>query len=132
MGLRDMAPNRSSGVAYYMKLSQHFSRVEFTCGCGCGYNTVDAELIEILEEVRRHFSSPISINSAARCHKHNKKVGGKPSSQHLLGKAADIAVKGVDSSDVADYAEILLRGRGGIGRYNTFTHIDVRESCARW
>ena len=121
-----------------MKLSQHFFRVEFTCGCGCGYDTVDAELLGILEKIRTYFSrinfhsTELTINSAARCQKHNKKVGGMPSSQHLLGKAADIAVKGVDSSDVSDYAEILLRGRGGIGRYNTFTHIDVRESCARW
>ena len=32
---------------------------------------------------------------------------------------------------VADYAETLLT-EGGIGIYNTFTHIDVRSVKSRW
>jgi uncharacterized protein YcbK (DUF882 family) len=57
-------------------------------------------------------------------------VGGARGSQHLYGRAADIVVKGVKPSVVADYCEAI--GMGGIGRYTTFTHIDVRDKKARW
>ena len=50
---------------------------------------------------------------------------------HLYGKAADIKVQGIAPSEVAKYAETLL-DEGGIGIYNTFTHIDVRSTKSRW
>ena len=62
----------------------------------------------------------------------NEKIGGAKASQHVLGTAADITVSGVSPSAVAAYAETLLPGAGGIGRYANFTHIDVREQKARW
>lgn len=31
-----------------------------------------------------------------------------------------------------DLAEDILDGKGGLGRYATFTHIDVRKGKARW
>jgi len=46
--------------------------------------------------------------------------------------AADITVTGVDPEKVADYAEELLGNTGGVGRYDSFTHIDVREKKSRW
>jgi uncharacterized protein YcbK (DUF882 family) len=51
---------------------------------------------------------------------------------HLYGMAADIKLSGVSPKKVAEYAEKLLPGRGGIGIYDTFTHIDVRATKARW
>ena len=33
---------------------------------------------------------------------------------------------------MADYAEQLLGDHGGVGRYGTFTHIDVRADKSRW
>ena len=64
------------------------------------------------------------------------------SSQHLLGRAADFYVEGVDVATVADYAETLLPGRGGIGRYpkdakhstrkTGWVHIDTRANKSRW
>ena len=52
--------------------------------------------------------------------------------QHLYGMAADIKVSEVTPKKVADYEETLLQGTGGIGIYDTFTHIDVRTTKARW
>ena len=113
-------------------ISQHFSRFEFVCHCGCGFDTVDSELLELLEKIRVHFGSPLVINSAARCLKHNRSIGSRDTSQHVQGKAADIAVKGVAPEKVADYVELFQPDRGGIGRYRGFTHVDVRDSKARW
>jgi len=115
-----------------MKISPHFSRSEFACGCGCGFDTVDYELLNLLEAIRIHFDSPLIVNSGARCEQWNKKIGGYPKSQHLKAKAADIVVHGVPSSEVAAFAEAVLGERGGIGRYETFTHVDVRAEWARW
>jgi uncharacterized protein YcbK (DUF882 family) len=115
-------------------LSEHFDRSEFRCRCGCGWDTVDAELIRVLEDLRRCLMDrPITINSGCRCKMHNALVGGSPKSQHILGKAADIRVVGLDPSVVAECLEDKYPDRYGIGRYISFTHIDVRGGPpARW
>jgi uncharacterized protein YcbK (DUF882 family) len=46
--------------------------------------------------------------------------------------AADIVVKGVTPREVAAYANTLMPYTGGIGIYNTFTHVDVRTAKSRW
>ena len=84
------------------------------------------------------YTSPAAIRTAA----HNAAVGGSKSSQHLLGRAADFYVEGVDVATVAAYAEALLPGRGGIGRYpkdakhpkrsTGWVHIDTRANKSRW
>ena len=112
-------------------ISAHFNRSEFACRCGCGFDTVDTVLLEKLEIIRNHFDVPIKINSGCRCEAHNKAVGGSKNSKHLYGRAADIVVSGVPSSQVADYAEAISE-TGGIGRYESFTHIDSRTGTARW
>lgn len=114
-------------------LSPHFSRSEFACPCGCGFDTVDAELIAVLEKARAYFNAPISINSGCRCATHNATLPNSArSSQHLRGKAADIQIKDIDPNTVADYFEQTYPNAYGIGRYNTFTHIDVRDGKSRW
>lgn len=111
-------------------LSQHFTRAEFACRCGCGFDTVDADLLALLENVRDHFAVPVTINCGCRCPEHNRAVGGEPQSQHMRGRAADIVVRGVDPQAVADYVDTL--GAAGVGRYATFTHVDTRSGRARW
>lgn len=114
-------------------LTTNFSRSEFACGCGCGFDTVDAELLGALERIRDFFGAPVAVTSACRCPAHNAaiKPPGSENSQHLSGRAADIKVKDVPAHEVADYAESL--GLNGVGRYMTFTHIDTRSvGPARW
>ena len=114
-----------------MSISKYFKREEFACECGCGFDTVDVSTLKVLELVREYFGVPVVINSGCRCAAHNKYIGGAKKSQHVFGRAADIVVKGVSPSAVADYIETIMLG-GGIGRYNTFTHIDTRTKPARW
>jgi uncharacterized protein YcbK (DUF882 family) len=113
-------------------ISEHFSRKEFACRCGCGFDTADAELVRVLEELRAHFQRPVSVTSGSRCRDYNKKIGGASRSQHTLGKAADISVTGVVPKDVYLYLDKGYPDRYGLGDGTYFTHIDVRTEKARW
>lgn len=114
------------------QLSPHFHRREFACRCGCGFDTVDAGTLAVLERVRTHFGQPVTITSGCRCAAHNRAVGGATHSQHRLGRAADIQVRGVTPATVADFiAEAVPTA--SLGRYATFTHVDTRSTGpARW
>lgn len=115
------------------KISEHFHRSEFACKCGCGFDTVDADLLKILESVRAHFDAPVTINSSCRCRIHNQMIGGSENSQHLFGRAADIVVKNKSPKEVIEFLESFMKGIGGIGSYETFTHVDTRTNGpARW
>ena len=114
------------------KLSKDFRVREFRCKNGADPIFIDTALVELLQKIRDHFGAPITINSAYRTPEYNKKIGGSTYSQHQYGKAADIVVKGVKPSDVAAYAEQLMPSYGGVGRYATFVHVDVRDEKSRW
>ncbi len=123
-----------------MKLTANFSLSEFECKCGCEmpddvFDNVK-ELAKSLQILRDKIKKPIKVNSSYRCLSHNKNIGSKSTSQHVLGKAADIVVKELKPNEVADIAEQLMdKGlfkMGGVGRYNTFTHVDIRGKKARW
>jgi len=123
-----------------MKITENFNLSEFQCKCGCKMPyTVEKNIIELadnLQILRDHLNKPINPTNGFRCDTHNKSVGGVKNSQHILGKAADIKVKGVSTDEIADAIEHLMEiGKfkmGGVGRYNNFTHVDIRGSKARW
>lgn len=111
------------------QLSQNFYRSEFACPC-CGFNTVDSELVDILQDIREFFDKPVEVTSGCRCPSHNKKVGGGKKSQHLFGRAADIQVQDVAPHVVQEYCHQI--DVPGLGCYDDFTHIDTRTGFARW
>ena len=111
-----------------VKLSNNFRVREFRCKNGSDKILIADELVKLLQKIRDHYGKPITINSAYRTPAYNKKVGGAKYSQHVQGKAADIVISGVTPYEVAKYAESL--GAGGIGLYNSFTHVDVRPARA--
>ncbi len=115
-----------------MKISEHFSREEFACKCGCGFATVDVDLLELLELIRVRFNKPVTINSACRCEIHNTAVGGSYGSKHKQGIAADIVVRDTGSYDVYKFVDNHALNKYGIGLYTGFTHVDVRQNKARW
>ena len=115
------------------QLSYHFHRDEFACKCGCGFNTVDSELITVLETIRAQFKKPVVITSGCRCFKHNTKSGGSDNSQHIYGRAADFKIEGVAPAEVARFVDELWPNQYGLGVYSSWTHIDTRtKGPARW
>jgi len=109
-------------------VSVNFSRSEFACKCGCGFEVVDVQLLKLLEIIRKRYNSPIKINSACRCEPHNESVGGAKGSKHKLGIAADIVVKGVTPSEVFRFVDKFMPNSYGVKAYKPFTHVDVRKT----
>ncbi len=123
-----------------MQLTKNFNLSEFQCKCGCDMpefvkKNVE-QLAKDLQVIRDKVGVGFTPNSAYRCAEHNASIGGVKSSQHLKGKAADINIKGIEPSEVADLVEDLMKTeaitKGGVGRYNSFTHVDIRGNNARW
>jgi len=114
------------------KVSENFNRAEFACHCGCGFATVDIELVKLLELIRIQFRQPVTINSACRCELHNTAVGGSYGSKHKQGIAADIVVKNTSPNEVYNFVDNHAPDKYGIGLYDNFTHVDVRIKKARW
>lgn len=115
-----------------IKVAPNFRAQEFGCngiGC-CTEGKIDEKLVNILQQIRDHFGEPVYITSAYRCPKHNERVGGALGSYHTYGQAADIQVKDTTPAEVAKYAESI--GVLGIGLYETFVHIDTRNTKSFW
>lgn len=115
------------------QISEHFKVKEFAQkDYQCDKILIESELVKVLEDVRTHFNMPVIITSGYRTPEYNKKIGGVKNSQHTKGTAADIKVKTVLASEVQRYLNRKYPDKYGIGRYENFTHIDVREKKARW
>ena len=114
------------------KLSANFTVKEFACKDGSDAVLTAPRLVMVLQSIRSHFAAPVVIHSAYRTPQYNAKVGGVAHSQHCYGTAADISVKGQKPAAVAAYARELMPDWGGVGVYDSFCHIDVREAKADW
>ena len=110
------------------KQVKHFKVREFACR-HCGQVRLNIDLLLKLEQLRTK-TGPLVINSGYRCPTHNKNINGAKNSQHIQGRAADIRATNMTPNIVATYAEQV--GFDGIGKYQNFTHVDVRGYKARW
>ncbi|WP_115629377.1 D-Ala-D-Ala carboxypeptidase family metallohydrolase [Buttiauxella agrestis] len=113
-------------------ISQHFYRHDFACPCGCGFADISKELVSLLERVYQYFERPVYVQLGCCCTYYNKAHGGEYATQHLLGAAADILVNTIAPDAVADYLENAYPKEYGIGRGESYTHIDVRPLPKRW
>lgn len=138
MSIREYSMTRDST----RQLSPSFRVREFACK-GSDVVLIDDELVVLLQCIREHFGKPVHITSGYRTAAYNATLpGASKNSQHIQGRAADFWVEGVPVATVAAYAEKLLPGRGGIGRYpkdaahptrkTGWVHVDTRPNKSRW
>lgn len=115
-------------------LSENFSRSEFACHCGCGFDTVDAELLRVLQyDIRNYYGQPVTVISGCRCFAYNLGTpGAARNSLHIEAKAADIKVAGVSPIALYHYLNKKYPNKYGLGLYHNRIHIDVRPTPARW
>ena len=119
----------------------NFTRDEFACGCGCGFDEIDPLLVSTLQRLRDEVQRPVVVNSGCRCKSHNAAVKGAPQSQHMRGKASDIRIDGMTSREIFDVIRRLyLDGEIYVGYAYAINgrsvHVDVRapqsQVVRRW
>ena len=121
-------------------LTRNFSLSEFKCTDGSPVPSRFLgnvkELAKNLQKLRDALGRPIHITSGYRTKSYNSKIGGAPSSKHMLAQAADIQIPGLTPRVVGDAIEALIHDgvmvQGGLGRYSGWIHYDVRGDRARW
>ncbi|MFA6470480.1 MAG: D-Ala-D-Ala carboxypeptidase family metallohydrolase [Candidatus Latescibacterota bacterium] len=114
--------------------TEHFLYSDFVCPCCDAVKIIPAfyRHTAMLEHMRVQLGFPIIINSGYRCTKHNSEVGGAAHSWHLLF-ATDIRPGDNDPEKLRALAALAEEmGFGGIGRYDTFIHLDLRPERSRW
>ncbi|WP_027854440.1 D-Ala-D-Ala carboxypeptidase family metallohydrolase [Marinobacterium litorale] len=127
------------------QLSKNIYRHEIACKCGCGFDTMDVETVEAVQECCDNFARVLGVDrvilditSGARCLTYNRKPvsqggpGSTDKSQHPKARAIDFRIRGVSPHDVYEYLNAKYPEKYGIGKYNTFTHLDTRQVPARW
>lgn len=104
---------------------KHFQPSEFSCNCGCGggFSDMDPAALDMLDDARESANIPFHINSAYRCEKHNKAVGGVPNSAHTTGHAVDISARSGREKWLIVNA-LIDAGFDRIGIAGTFIHAD--------
>lgn len=112
-----------------LQLSRNFFLREFVCRCGCEFTKVSGKLVKQLQRMRDRVGGPVNLNSGYRCARYNASIGGVSNSQHIFGCAADIVAPGLSQKTIYPHADNLF---DGVGRYASFTHVDVRGYKARW
>ena len=85
---------------------------------------IKALVENVLQPLRDSWKHPLFINSGYRCLKLNQAVGGVPTSQHVIGQAADVACS--DPYELAKRIKKLGLVYDQIGLYPTFVHVSHR------
>ena len=108
---------------------KHFTYEEFDSPDlpGSGFANMDRNFLEMLDYARQIARVPFKINSGYRTKEHNQKVGGKPKSSHLIGKAADIAISN-SQERWAVLTALQDAGFSRLGVAKTFIHVDSDEA----
>ncbi|WP_019925660.1 D-Ala-D-Ala carboxypeptidase family metallohydrolase [Nocardia sp. BMG111209] len=98
---------------------------------------ISPALVRCLQAMHDRAGRPVKITSGYRSWARNvdvyRRSGGKVTlSRHCSGQAADITVAGLSGLQIARLAVDSCGVDIGIGIGNTFAHIDVRGTRARW
>jgi len=108
-------------------LTENFSRKEFACKCGCGFDLINLGLVHRLQLIRDISGVVIQILSGCRCPQHNEEVKGELNSYHMRGDAADWDF--LDSNNLLEKlcTKLIQNWSGGFHFYpdKKFCHADV-------
>ncbi|MDR2809126.1 MAG: peptidase M15 [Tannerellaceae bacterium] len=93
--------------------------------------SVEALVKRTLEPLRQAYGAPVRISSGYRCPELNTRVGGKPSSQHTKGEAADCT-----AGDILQLLGVLLAHKipfdqAILYRKRNFLHLSLRKEWNR-
>lgn len=127
------------------RLSTHFTIEEFDCRDGSKCRPADHEGLEYLcrqylEPLRMKYGR-VKVNSGFRTRAYNARIGGASKSYHIYtertnDQAADVTCqKGTprDWHRTLNWIRQNKRGgRGGLGLYDRFVHVDLREVKSDW
>ncbi len=98
---------------------------------------IDYRLFDVLAFIQTAASletgapAPLVVNSAYRTPRRNRTIeGAARHSQHIVGRAADLATPDLDVAELARLADNA--GAAGVGRYRRFVHVDVGREGRRW
>ena len=100
--------------------------------------SIDPQLLDLIYDIHQSFvgAGTFEVISAYRSHATNEMLRKRSSnvaskSQHLLGKAIDVRLSGVDTAQLWDAALTMKRGGVGYYRKSDFVHIDTGR-VRRW
>lgn len=125
------------------RISKHFTFAEFTKSDTAKRlhinnaitswevrDNIKALVEDVLQPLRDAWGGPLFINSGYRCLELNKAVGGVPTSQHVLGCAADVGC--TDPYSLAKLAKRMNLGYDQMIVYPSFVHFSYRkDGCNR-
>jgi uncharacterized protein YcbK (DUF882 family) len=128
------------------RLSEHFTVEEFDCRDGSKVHPRDHGGLEylcrtFLEPLRKKYG-PVRINSGFRTATYNRKIGGASNSFHVYtahdgnDQAADVSCRKGGPKEwhrtLNTIRKIQRDGKGGLGLYSTFVHVDIRDYPSDW
>jgi hypothetical protein len=123
-----------------MKLTKHFTLEELTRSDIAERHSLDntpskdiipnlIRVAELLEDVRALFNKPIIINSGYRSVAVNSLLGSKPTSQHCIGCAADIRIKGLTPDQiVSKIVKSDIQYDQVIREFDSWVHISIPKT----
>ena len=128
------------------RLSKHFTVEEFDCHDGTrvqarDHNGLSYLCRQFLEPLRKKYGA-VHVNSGYRTRAYNARIGGASNSFHVYtihdgnDQAADITCAKGRPADwhrtLAAIRQSKRGGRGGLGLYGSFVHVDIRDYKADW
>ena len=123
-----------------MKLTKHFTLEELTRSDIAERHSLDntpnkdiipnlIRVAELLEDVRALFNKPITVNSGYRSVAVNSLLGSKPTSQHCIGCAADIRIKGLTPDQiVSKIVKSDIQYDQVIKEFDSWVHISIPKT----
>ncbi len=118
-------------------MNNYFFPDELQCPC-CKQTVLAPGFLDHLNALREAVGHAMKINSCCRCLAHNRKIGGRDASFHLINVpeitklhgacAADVSTVGWDGAKKWRFKKIAMGMGWSIGNAKTFIHIDKRAA----